>query len=72
VDRGLAVALTAGVGGAIALHAPINSHLARPSGRSRPRSSRSRWLGLAQRSITTSRVTGIALLAAGVFLVVRN
>jgi bacterial/archaeal transporter family-2 protein len=30
------------------------------------------WLGVAQRSITTSRVAGIVLLAAGVFLVVRN
>jgi bacterial/archaeal transporter family-2 protein len=30
------------------------------------------WLGLAQRSITASRVAGIVLLAAGVFLVVRN
>jgi transporter family-2 protein len=30
------------------------------------------WLGVAQRSITVSRVAGIVLLAAGVFLVVRN
>jgi transporter family-2 protein len=30
------------------------------------------WLGVAQRSITLSRVAGIALLAAGVFLVVRR
>jgi bacterial/archaeal transporter family-2 protein len=32
VDRGLAVALTAGVGGAIALQAPINSHLGKSVG----------------------------------------
>jgi bacterial/archaeal transporter family-2 protein len=32
VDRGLAVALTAGVGGAIALQAPINSHLGKAVG----------------------------------------
>jgi hypothetical protein len=32
VDRGLAVALTAGVGGAIALQAPINSHLGKTVG----------------------------------------
>jgi bacterial/archaeal transporter family-2 protein len=30
------------------------------------------WLGLAQRSITVSRMAGIVLLAAGVFLVVRS
>ena len=30
------------------------------------------WLGVAHRSITVSRVAGILLLAAGVFLVVRN
>jgi transporter family-2 protein len=32
VDRGLAVALTAAVGGAIALQAPINSHLGKAVG----------------------------------------
>jgi transporter family-2 protein len=32
VDRGLAVALTAAVGGAIALQAPINSHLGKSVG----------------------------------------
>jgi bacterial/archaeal transporter family-2 protein len=30
------------------------------------------WLGVAQRSITVSRLAGIALLAAGVFLIVRR
>ena len=30
------------------------------------------WLGVAQRSITVSRVAGIALLAAGVVLIVRH
>jgi transporter family-2 protein len=30
------------------------------------------WLGVAQRSITVSRMAGIVLLAAGVLLIVRN
>ena len=30
------------------------------------------WLGVAQKQITLSRIFGIALLAAGVYLVVRN
>jgi bacterial/archaeal transporter family-2 protein len=147
MDRGLAVALTAAVGGAIALQAPINSHLGKSVGTFQAaflsfaigtvallaiaalatgglggvRHATSvpwyyltggllgvayvstvivtvrtlgaggvtaatiagqltlavvvdqfGWLGLAQRSITASRVAGIVLLAAGVFLVVRN
>ena len=147
MDRGLAVALTAAVGGAVALQAPINSHLGKSVGTFqaaffsfaigtvallaiaaltggglddlRHVSSvpwyyliggllgvcyvsavlvtvrtlgaggvtaatiagqltlavlvdQFGWLGVAQRSITISRVAGIVLLAAGVLLVVRK
>src|SRR4051812_3487771 len=147
MDRGLAVVLTAMVGGAVALQAPINSHLGKSVGTFqaaflsfaigtvvllfiaslstgglgnvrhatnvpwyyltggllgvayvstvlvtvRPLGAggvtaatiagqltlavvvdQFGWLGVAQRSITVSRVAGIVLLAAGVFLVVRN
>src|SRR3954465_1841692 len=147
MDRGLAVVLTATVGGAVALQAPINSHLGRSVGTFQAAFlsfaigtvallviaslatgglggvrhatnvpwyyltggllgvayvstvlvtvrtlgaggvtaatiagqltlaviiDQFGWLGVAQRSITVSRVAGIVLLAAGVYLVVRR
>jgi uncharacterized membrane protein YdcZ (DUF606 family) len=57
VDKGLAVVLTACVGGLIALQAPINSQLGRA-------------VGVTKQPITVSRLAGIALLVAGVFLIV--
>jgi bacterial/archaeal transporter family-2 protein len=64
VDRGVAVVLTAAVGGLIALQAPINSLLGSRTGTVQA--------AVVSFAVGTVALAGIALLVVGTFLVVRE